>query len=106
MKRYKDVRRSDKLYLYSSNLSNALCIESNIGTIRESFFASMVAYQNSIFYQQECNFLVNEKYSVEIGSASKGFAQLNNATNGYLAVDGIEFGSGKKIPLWLFGFLY
>ena len=24
----------------------------------------------------------------------------------YLAIDGVEFGRGNKIPLWLFGFLY
>jgi len=106
MKRYKDVRRSDKLYLYSTNLFNALCIESDIGTIRESFFASMVGYEHTIHYQEECDFLVDEKYSIEVGGQSKSFTQLNGVNDGYLVVDDIEFGSGKKIPLWLFGFLY
>ena len=26
--------------------------------------------------------------------------------NGFLAIDGIEYGSGNRIPLWLFGLLY
>ena len=27
-------------------------------------------------------------------------------TGSFLAIDGVEFGRGNKIPLWLFGFLY
>ncbi|MDQ1350849.1 MAG: 14 protein, partial [Acidobacteriota bacterium] len=32
--------------------------------------------------------------------------QVKGIDNAFLAVDDIETGIGKKIPLWLFGFLY
>ena len=32
--------------------------------------------------------------------------KINNIENAFIAADGIETGSGTKIPLWLFGFLY
>ncbi len=42
----------------------------------------------------------------EIGGRNKGFEQIKGIPNSYLAIDDIEIGIGKKIPLWLFGFLY
>jgi hypothetical protein len=49
---------------------------------------------------------VDEKFTFEIGGKSKKFKQVKDLNNAYLAVDGIEVGSGRKIPLWLFGFIY
>ncbi|MEA3372953.1 MAG: AAA family ATPase, partial [Campylobacterota bacterium] len=37
---------------------------------------------------------------------SKSFSQIKNIENSYLVIDGIEIGTGNKIPIWLFGFLY
>jgi len=48
------------------------------------------------------DFLIDEKFTVEIGGANKSFKQI--AT--FLALDDIKIGFGGKIPLWLFGFLY
>jgi hypothetical protein len=36
----------------------------------------------------------------------KSFNQIKDIENSFLAIDGVEFGRGNKIPLWLFGFLY
>ena len=36
----------------------------------------------------------------------KSFNQIKDVENSFLAIDGVEFGRGNKIPLWLFGFLY
>ena len=36
----------------------------------------------------------------------EGFEQIKGIPNSYLAIDDIEMGIEKKIPLWLFGFLY
>jgi len=49
-KRYKDIKKPDKLYLANTNLFKALCLKSDIGTLRETFFASMLNYQHSIYY--------------------------------------------------------
>ena len=105
-KRFKSIRKPDKLYLANTNLFNALCINKDIGTVRETFFASMIGYNNSIFYNEKTDFLVNEKYHFEVGGKNKDFSQIRNINNAYLAIDGIELGYQNKIPLWLFGFLY
>ena len=36
----------------------------------------------------------------------RSFNQIKDVENSFLAIDGVEFGRGNKIPLWLFGFLY
>ena len=52
------------------------------------------------------DFHVNKKYIFEIGGRKKGFRQIKDIENSFLALDDIETGIGNKIPLWLFGFLY
>ena len=46
------------------------------------------------------------KYTIECGGKSKTSEQIKTLENAFIAADGIETGSGSKIPLWLFGFLY
>ena len=46
------------------------------------------------------------KYSFEIGGRKKGKAQIDDIPNAFIAADDIEYGSGSRIPLWLFGMLY
>jgi len=105
-KRFKALRKPDKLYLANPNLANALCFEKDKGTIRETFFASILSYSHRLHYLDKGDFLVDEKYVFEIGGKSKDFSQIKNIKNSYLAVDDIEIGFERKIPLWLFGFLY
>ncbi len=107
LKKHKQIRRPDKLYLYHPNLFSALCLTHEVGTIREAFFASQLGPNHQIAYSNEGDFLVDETLTFEVGGASKDFSQaLNKADNAYVAADNIEVGSGSKIPLWLFGFTY
>ncbi|MFP4332886.1 MAG: AAA family ATPase, partial [Campylobacterales bacterium] len=105
-KRYKSMQKPDKLYLANTTLFTTLCMDKNIGTIRESFFASQVSQKSSIYYVDMGDFLIDEKYIVEIGGQNKGFEQIKNIPNSYVFADGIEVGYKNKIPLWLCGFLY
>jgi uncharacterized protein len=52
------------------------------------------------------DFVVDKKYTVEIGGKNKGYEQIKDVPNSFVAADDIEIGSGNKIPLWLFGFVY
>ena len=52
------------------------------------------------------DFLIDEKYLFEVGGKNKGFKQIKDMSNSFVVADDIEVGSGAKIPLWLFGFLY
>ena len=105
-KRFKSMKKPDKLYLSNTTLFRTLCLEPQIGTLRESFFASQVSVNSSIYYVDKGDFLVNEKYTFEIGGKNKDFSQIKGVKNSYVVADGIEVGFKNKLPLWLFGFLY
>ncbi len=105
-KRFKNIRKPDKLYLSNTNLLKALCLERDKGTLRETFFASAVEFNHSLNYSEKGDFIVDEKFIFEVGGKNKDFSKGKGIKNYYLAIDGIETGIGNKIPLWLFGFLY
>ena len=98
--------KPDKIYLNNTNLHHAYCNDHNIGTAREVFFASMLRVHHSIEIPKKGDFLVDEKCLFEIGGKNKSFKQIKDIPNSYVVADDIEVGSGNKIPLWLFGFLY
>lgn len=105
-KRFKSMQKPDKLYLANPNLFGALCKKSETGTVRETFFASMVAFGYSIYYVDRGDFLVDETYTFEIGGKNKSFEQIRDIKNSFVVSDDIEIGFENRIPLWLFGFLY
>ena len=52
------------------------------------------------------DFLVDDKYTFEVGGRKKKQRQLQDVENGYVVKDDIETGYGNIIPLWMFGMLY
>lgn len=105
-KRFKSLQKPDKLYLSNTNLSDALCMRSDIGSQREIFFANQVSFEHSIYYVDRGDFLIDELYTVEIGGKNKSFKQIKDIENSFVIADDLEIGFKNKIPLWLFGFLY
>jgi predicted AAA+ superfamily ATPase len=105
-KRFKSMQKPDKLYLAHPNLFGALCKKSEVGTMRETFFASMASSAYSIYYVDRGDFLVDETYTFEIGGKNKSFDQIKELENAFVVSDDIEIGFDNRIPLWLFGFLY
>ncbi|HFS85014.1 MAG TPA: hypothetical protein ENK72_00130 [Epsilonproteobacteria bacterium] len=100
------VTKPDKLLLNNPNLFTVLCASPNIGSVRESFFVSQVGLMHQVHYHDKGDFIIDDRLVFEVGGASKGFEQLQGNLDGYIVADEIEIGSGNKIPLWLFGFLY
>jgi predicted AAA+ superfamily ATPase len=98
--------KPDKIYLNNTNLHYAYCKEQSIGTIREAFFASMLIKDYKLNLAKKGDFLVDEKYILEVGGKKKGFKQIKDLPNSFIVADDLEIGSKNKIPLWLFGFLY
>ena len=43
---------------------------------------------------------------MEVGGKGKNDKQIKGEQEAYLVLDDIKIGFGKKIPLYLFGFLY
>lgn len=103
----KHLSKPEKLFLGDTNLMNALAPDTNTGAIRETFFASQLrAASRKVVAPLAGDFCVDDRYIFEIGGPGKGFEQIKDIQNSYVAQDGVETGIGNKIPLWLFGFLY
>jgi len=105
-KRFSNIKKADKLYMANCNLLEAICLNQDIGTTRETFFVSQLKIKHTLHYSNSGDFLINEKYLVEIGGKKKGFNQIKDIKNSFVISDNIEVGFKDKIPLWLFGFLY
>ena len=99
------LSKPEKIYLNNPNLHFAYCDNKEIGTLREVFFVTMLEDYN-LFAPKQSDFLIENKYVVEVGGKGKGFKQIKDINNSFVIADDIEIGSGNKIPLWLFGFLY
>ena len=105
--RYKAMRKPDKVFLHNTNLMYAIAPENvNTGNLRETFFYNQLNAKHIVNSSIKGDFLLDEKYTFEVGGENKSFKQIEGVINAYIAADNIEIGYGNKIPLWLFGFLY
>ena len=100
------LAKPDKVYLNNTNQLFAICSSQKIGTVRETFFANQVGNMYSITSSDSGDFIVDDKYIFEVGGKNKSFEQVKDIPNSYLAIDDDFTINEKKIPLWLFGFLY
>ncbi|MCX6989473.1 MAG: AAA family ATPase [Chlamydiae bacterium] len=105
-KKFSRIESPDKVFLNNSNQLFAISLKPEIGTVRETFFLSMLSQNHTVTLPLDGDFLVNDEYLFEVGGRNKTFKQIKESKKGYLACDDIELGMGTKIPLWLFGFLY
>ena len=101
------LQKPDKIFLENTNLSFALKDQPDMGSLRETFLLNQLRNAgNKVTLPPSGDFLINGKWTVEVGGPSKGQEQLRQIKNGFLAVDGVEHAAQNRIPLWLFGFLY
>jgi hypothetical protein len=74
---------------------------------RETFAINHLAFTHSVEYgKQKGDFVVDGKYTIEVGGQGKTTKQIANVPNAYILADDIEFPIGNKLPLWILGFLY
>lgn len=102
------LEKPEKIYLNNPNQIYAISSKGkeNIGTIRETFFINTLSVMHKVSIPKKGDFCVDDKYTFEIGGKNKGFKQIKDIEDSFLALDNMEIGIGNKIPLWLFGFLY
>ena len=105
-KNYKSLTKPDKIFLGNPNLMHALCPKVDKGNERETFFISQLRVLHDVHYPKQGDFFIDDRYLFEVGGKGKTFEQIADLPDSYLAVDDTEVGSGSRIPLWLFGFLY
>jgi len=103
----KILHKPEKIYLNNSNLLFVLG-QTDVakGTIRETFILNQLNYLFNVKYPKTCDFLVDDKYYLEVGGKTKTKKQLGDKEEAFVVADDIEIGFGNKIPLYLFGFLY
>ena len=102
----RNMSRPDKIYLGDPNLMHALSSEPDAGTIRETFFFNQTKMGHAVTYTGVGDFVIDGKWTFEVGGRGKGFDQIADLPDSYVVNDGVSVGRGNKIPLWLFGFLY
>ncbi len=102
----KRAAKPEKILFDNPSVMQALGIMHKIGTVRESFVASMLSFEGDLLAPKEGDFLLDRKYTFEVGGKGKGFSQIADRPDSYVISDNLEIGIGNKIPLWLFGFLY
>jgi uncharacterized protein len=104
----RELEKPEKIYLNNPNLIHAISsrMPLEIGNLRKTFFLNMVETSHKVSSPAQGDFLVDGRYTFEIGGKNKGFSQIKDIKNSFLGVDNTEIGVGNKIPVWLFGFLY
>ena len=105
-----DLQKPDKILMDNPNLLFALAQDIPLkGTVRETFFCNQISGAgHCIEYGglKTGDFRIDGKYVIEVGGQDKGFSQVKNEENGFVAADDIDSAVFRKIPLWAFGFLY
>jgi len=72
----------------------------------ETFFLNQLEVNHKVTSSPFGDFTINDQFTFEIGGPTKTNEQIKGVPFSYIAADGIKWGAGNKIPLWLFGFLY
>lgn len=104
------IRNAEKVYLGNTNL--AYTLEKSIGKkidkgqIRELFFVASLENAGLKPFYSKAGDVKCDDYIFEIGGSGKDASQIKGEKNSYIAADDILYGDIKKIPLYLFGFLY
>jgi hypothetical protein len=107
-KALRSMEKPDRIYLGDPNIAHALSAtsEPDPGSLRETFFCRLVSSAHQVVSGEKADFLVDGNLTVEVGGKNKGHEQIIGKENACLALDDLPVGSGNRIPLWLFGFLY
>jgi hypothetical protein len=101
------LNKPDKIYLNNTNLMFALNSEKpDKGTLRETFLLNQLQVKHKVTYPETGDFLADGKYLIEVGGKTKNAGQLSGKKDSFIAADDIDFPYDKKIPIWLFGFMY
>lgn len=101
------MQKPDKIYMQNPNMLYALGTRENIGTVRECFFVNQLSKDHRVEYGKDTgDFLIDGNITVEVGGKDKSFEQIAGIPNSYVFADETEFPVGKKLPLYLAGFLY
>ncbi len=101
------LEKPDKIFLENTNLMYMFSdSNTDIGNVRETFVFNQLAYKHEVLFSEQSDFFVDKKFTFEVGGKNKKRKQIKDITNSYILADNIEYGTERRIPIWLLGFLY
>ncbi|NCP85697.1 MAG: AAA family ATPase, partial [Bacteroidetes bacterium] len=101
------LQKPEKIVLNNTTLLHALAEEKSlVGTVRETFFVSQLQTFHKVQLSKQADFLIDGKYTFEVGGKSKGQKQIEGIENAWIVKDDIELPMLNTIPLWMIGLLY
>lgn len=97
------MKKPTKVYLQNTNILNTVAPANRDNTTyRQIFFYNQVSAKYNVKSVEGYDFKIDNEHLFTVGGKYNEPLQSNS----YAASDRIEIGEGRKIPLWLFGFLY
>ena len=101
------LEKPEKVLLANTNLMELLSGEkTDKGSRRETFVLNQLLHSHKVDFSEESDFFVDDKFTFEVGGKNKKRKQIQNVSDSYIIADDIEYGTEKRIPIWLFGFMY
>ena len=99
------LQKPEKIFLENTNFIYLFAEgKANVGSVRETFFFNQLSQNHRVTASKFGDFMVDDKYTFEVGGPNKNFQQIKGVPNSYLALD-VKNSVGNKVPLWLFGLL-
>ncbi len=77
-----------------------------VSTSPYKIFVNQAGNKHKVSLHDRGDFLVDERWIIEVGGKSKDDRQIKGEKEAFIAVDDTKIGFGIKIPLYLFGLLY
>ena len=100
------LQKPEKIFLENSNMAFALKERPDIGNVRETFVLNQLLNAGLNVSSPVTGDFISDGLTIEVGGKGKNRNQVKHLDNYLIASDDIETGSGNKVPIWLFGFLY
>ena len=100
------LQKPDKIFLENSNLAFALKDNPDIGNVSETFVLNQLLNAGLNVSSPIAGDFITNGLTIEVGGKGKNSEQVKHLDNYLIASDNLETGSGNKVPVWLFGFLY
>ena len=101
------LEKPDKIFLENTNLMFMFDdAHTDIGNVRETFVFNQLSHNHEVLFSEQSDFFVDQKYTFEVGGKNKKRKQIKDVSDSYILADNIEYGTERRIPIWLLGFLY
>ena len=101
------LEKPDKIFLENTNLMYMFDdVQTDIGNVRETFAFNQLSHSHEVLFSEQSDFLVDQKYIFEVGGKNKKRRQIKDISDSYILAANIEYGTERRIPIWLLGFLY